>query len=381
MILVLADYYLPGYRAGGPITTLSGMVERLSDEFSFRVLTRDRDLGEASAYPGVRVGGLTATGEAQVRYLTPAELSPGRMRRILREQRAGVMYLNSFFSPRFSVLPMTLWRAGAAPSLRQVVLAPRGEFSPGALALKAFKKRSYLALARATHLYDGVLWQASSEDEAAHIRAQFPRARVWVAPDLGPVLSRTPPPPRVKQPGELRVVFLSRISPKKNLLGAIQLIAGLEGDVHFDVFGPKEDDAYWRRCERAIQALPPSVRVTVHGPITPPQVPAALGAGHVMLLPTLGENYGHVVLEALRAGCLPLLSDQTPWRGLEARGVGWDVPLGERDGFRRVLTRAMAMTQAEWDAWSERAAAFGEAAAGAPEAERENRALLREALS
>lgn len=35
-ILTLADYYLPGYKAGGPIRTLANMVDMLGDEFKFR---------------------------------------------------------------------------------------------------------------------------------------------------------------------------------------------------------------------------------------------------------------------------------------------------------------------------------------------------------
>jgi len=45
-ILILTDYYLPGYKGGGPMRTLSTMVDRLGDEYRFRVLTRDRDLGD-----------------------------------------------------------------------------------------------------------------------------------------------------------------------------------------------------------------------------------------------------------------------------------------------------------------------------------------------
>src|SRR3546814_17574361 len=38
----------------------------------------------------------------------------------------------------------------------------------------------------------------------------------------------------------------------------------------------------------------------------------------------LGENYGHVIAEALEAGLRLLISDQTPWRGLAEAGVGHD---------------------------------------------------------
>ena len=34
-MLVITGYYLPGYKAGGPIRTLSNLVERLGDELAF----------------------------------------------------------------------------------------------------------------------------------------------------------------------------------------------------------------------------------------------------------------------------------------------------------------------------------------------------------
>ena len=34
-ILIFADYYLPGFKAGGPIKTLSNLVDQLGDEFHF----------------------------------------------------------------------------------------------------------------------------------------------------------------------------------------------------------------------------------------------------------------------------------------------------------------------------------------------------------
>jgi hypothetical protein len=46
----------------------------------------------------------------------------------------------------------------------------------------------------------------------------------------------------------------------------------------------------------------------------------------LFLFPTLGENYGHVISEALASGCPVVISDQTPWRNLEAEGIN-------RNGF------------------------------------------------
>jgi hypothetical protein len=37
-ILCFADYYLQGYKAGGPIQSIANLVENLSDEFEFPMI-------------------------------------------------------------------------------------------------------------------------------------------------------------------------------------------------------------------------------------------------------------------------------------------------------------------------------------------------------
>jgi glycosyltransferase involved in cell wall biosynthesis len=377
-VAATADYYLPGFKGGGALRSVAHMAEQLADALEMHVVTRDRDLGDQGPYPGVPAGWTRVAG-APVRYLSPAEQRPGAMARALREARPEVLYLNSAFSPAFTLLPLLLRRAGRIPRV-PVVLAPRGELSEGALSLKRPKKVAFLRMARATGLYRGVLWQASSELEAAEIRRWFGAgARVLVAPDLRE-RPAAPPPPAPKRPGELRAAFLSRITGKKNLAGALEMLAGVRGRVRFTVYGPVEDAAYWERCRALIAGLPENVRVEHAGPLPPGQVNAALAAHHLFLFPTLGENFGHVVLEALLAGLPVLTSDRTPWGGLEAAGAGWALPLEQPERFAAVL---QAYTELDGDGHAGRSAAaraFGEAAARDESVLEANRALFREAV-
>jgi glycosyltransferase involved in cell wall biosynthesis len=78
-------------------------------------------------------------------------------------------------------------------------------------------------------------------------------------------------------------------------------------------------------------------------------------------LPTLGENFGHGIIEALGTGRPVIISDQTPWRGLQAAGVGWDVAIDESDQLLRALSAAVGLGQAEYDVMTERAWAFAKA--------------------
>lgn len=73
----------------------------------------------------------------------------------------------------------------------------------------------------------------------------------------------------------------------------------------------------------------------------------------------MGENYGHVIVEALVAGCPVLISDQTPWRNLEEKDVGWDLPLGHPEKFQDVLQKCINMNEQEYNILSNKAYKFG----------------------
>ena len=70
-IVVLLAWYLPGYKAGGPLRTIENLVKTLGQEFDFKIVTLDRDLGEASAYPGIVKNKWVRVGDANVLYLQP----------------------------------------------------------------------------------------------------------------------------------------------------------------------------------------------------------------------------------------------------------------------------------------------------------------------
>ncbi|HMQ34327.1 MAG TPA: glycosyltransferase [Chloroflexaceae bacterium] len=373
-VLALVDYYLPGYKSGGPLRTIANMVARLGDRLGFYVLTRDRDATDAAPYAGVRVGAWNEVAGAQVFYAPPGGLSARAIRARVAEVAPDTIYLNSFFSP-MTVRLLALRRLGLLPPA-PVVIAPRGELSPGALSLKAPKKRAYLAAARAARLYGGLTWQASSDDEAAEIRRELGPAAVRVAPDIPAPLGGEPPAAPPKAPGRLRLVFLSRIAEKKNLHFLLELLPLLRAEsVELDVYGPVREPAYWERCRGLMAGLPAQVVARHRGPVEHEAVGAALAGAHVFALPTLGENFGHAILEALAAGRPALVSDRTPWRGLAERGAGWDLPL-EHGPWLAALQALVEMGQAEYEGWSRGARRHAAAFVAAPALVEANLALF-----
>lgn len=344
-VLICIEHYLPGWRAGGPLRSVASMVERLGNQIEFSIVTRNHDCGVVEPYRGIKAGFWEQVGKARVLYCAGGELSLRRLLHMANEVAPDVVYLNSAFAPMGRKLLM-LRRAGLLDEMG-FVLAPRGEFSPGALQLKHNKKKAFLAMASVAELYRELIWQASSTAEEKDIKAAMgTNCQIHIAPNLAS-RSRLQNVDVADRPekvaGSARFVFISRITPKKNLSQAVQLLGDLNGEVSLDIYGPIEDEVYWRKCQDLISGLPANIEVIYRGTLFPADVASTLGNYHFFFFPTLGENFGHVILEALSAGCPVLLSDQTPWRSLTKKGAGWDLALSDTQRWRTTLNKCVEM--------------------------------------
>lgn len=362
---MLTPYYLPAFRGGGPIRSIAAMVAQHGQRLRFCILTSDRDWGESEPLP-VPVDRWTPVEGAQVRYLSP-RARPARLLADLARLKPDVLYLNGLFPAVWSILPNAAVAVGLVPAGR-VLIAPRGELGAGALALKAGKKSLFLRLARALGLYRRVWWHASTEAEAREIEAVFPGARVLVHANETLLPARAARRPHAGTPdGPLRVVFASRVTPKKGLDVLLRALEHVEAPTVLDIYGQADpsDAAYLQECERlADRARADGHRVTFHGAVPSQELTGAFAAHEVFALPTANENFGHVVPEALATGCPVLVPDTTPWSAaITAHGAGavvgsrepmaWAAELSHwvaRDGGAREAACAAAADA--YDAWA-----------------------------
>ncbi|MEU2611995.1 glycosyltransferase [Micromonospora sp. NPDC007271] len=318
-VLATSQVFQPGFRGGGPVRSLETIMNTLPPHIRLLLVTRDRDLGSSQPYPGLS-GRWTRRGAALVHYLRVGDPANWlRLARQLRARRLDLLYVNSLWS-FFSLVPVLAVALRVLP-VRAVLVAPRGELSPGALRLKATRKRAFLLLWAPLLKRLGVRWQACSELEARHIAARFPWARIIVHGQEA-ALPAAPQPPQGRSAGPLRLVFISRVSPMKNLDLALAALRKVARPVEFDIFGPLEDAAYWARCRRLMDKMPAHVVVRYLGELTPERVIPTFGEYEAFLLPTRGENFGHVILESLAASCPVVCSGETPWSTLIEDGGG-----------------------------------------------------------
>lgn len=342
VVLIFIPYYLPGQKSGGPVRSISNLVNNLGDEFHFCIITSDHDWGDIKPYETININQWNRIGGIDVYYVSEKNKSIKIFADLIRKTSPDIIYINSFFDPAFAQKPLWIMRLGLAKKI-PVVLAPKGEFSEGAFNLKYWKKAPYTWLTNKLKLYDEVIWHASTSYEANEIQSKIKNLdlqKVYVASDIPASISTEiyTNDPTVADIGDqdnhqIAIVFLSRITRKKNLDYALKILSQVTARVKFDIYGPLGEPSYWAECQLLLKNLPKNITAKYHGLLDNKDVIPTFRKYNIFLFPTHGENYGHVIAESLLAGTAVLVSDTTPWRQLEKQGLGWDMPLLDIGGF------------------------------------------------
>ncbi len=351
-ILVFVGFYLPGFKAGGPLRTIANLVEHLGNDFDFWIVTRDRDLGDKTHYPNINLDNWNEVGKAHVLYLSLKKSTISNITYIINSTPHDILYLNSFFDVRLTILPLIARFFNKTTKKKPLILAPRGVFSIGALNIKKYRKVTYILLVRYIKLYANITWQASSHHELTDIVRvlKVKERNIKIAldlPSLIPDASTLAKPMPFSGKASLRLVFISRISPMKNLDFALHVLEKVESTISFDIYGPIENIDYWEQCQKIIKNLPKNISVNYCGPVLAHDVSSVFSKYDLFLFPSRGENYGHVIAESLSVGTPVLISNNTPWRDLKVNGFGWNLPTNDIILFIKAINDYSKKTQLE----------------------------------
>lgn len=153
-----------------------------------------------------------------------------------------------------------------------------------------------------------------------------------MAPNFSTPLPDTPVQKEYSLTMPLRLAFCARINPKKGLHFLLQALDDYPPNgrpLELDIIGPNDcATEYALQIEQQCQTLPKNVTVRRLGGKPQHEIVPLLHKTHAYILPSQGENFGHSIVEAVAAGCLPLLSDQTPWTKISGFG-GWQHTYGD----------------------------------------------------
>ena len=233
--------------------------------------------------------------------------------------------------------------------------------SKQAFSAKQFKKKIFIFIAKLFGLYKDVNFQATDKKEALDIKTILSNnANINVVPNFPRITLTKEPKQIIKQKGELKLVSIARISAEKNTLYALQILASTDfsGKIEYDLFGSIYNNKYWKECNKIINLLPKNIKVNYKNSIESSMIHKTFLKYHFAFMPSKGENFGHSILESFSAGCPVIISDQTPWRDLEDKNVGWDIALSEKSKFIDTIQKCIDMKQEEYKIMSEKAFNF-----------------------
>lgn len=234
---------------------------------------------------------------------------------------------------------------------RPLVISPHGSILPPSLRKSGWKKWLATLFCDGPHVRQATLLHATSIPEMESIRRYGYRGPVACIPN-----GIDPPPATVvdRRPAlraefegrwpELRgkrvVLYFSRIEPIKgvsHLAHAWADLARLHPDWHLVIAGPDER-GHLRQVTDVLAAGGVLDRTTVTGAIYDDAREGLFATADLLVLPTLSENFGMVIGEALGHGLPVLTTHGAPWSGIEEHGCGWWIPVG-----REPLTTTLAV--------------------------------------
>ena len=373
-ILAFIDWYRPGYKAGGTVTSFGNFVDYLEDNFDFNIVTRDTDFLENKTYNKITSDSWNKINKSHCYYISNTSLTYGAIKKIILKSSFDFIYINGVFSFYFSILPVFF----AVDKI--CILNPHGMLSDQAFSVKSYKKRIYLTIANALSLYKNVVFHVSNEDEANAVRKRIKTFKsVKIANQFPRKLNHKIKTKLIKH-NPTRFINVARISIEKGTLIMLEALRDIEEPIELDLYGPIYDESYWIKCQNVISQLPKSINVTYKGVIDSKDVPNTLIKYDFFVLLSEGENFGHAIIEALSVGLPVIISNRTPWKDLEKKTVGWDTDIQNKSDIMNALNNAIKMSDVDYVKWSTSAADFAEEFNQNPELLEQNKSLFLTSL-
>jgi glycosyltransferase involved in cell wall biosynthesis len=348
-IVILIDNFYPAYKGGGPIQSVINLIVSLENEYNVHVITSAYDLQSPVIMKGVHPdtwNGVKLPGSSKsIRVWYARKLRPGykSYKKLFTEINPDFVYLNGIFSYNLFMLPLA-----AIKNLRVkpgLVICPRGMLQKGALADKSLKKKIYLKVLKLSGLVNKAVWHATNEEEKEDILKYFVVNKGVVIAMNIPKKPVEDPMPVQKTAGDLKLIYLSLITEKKNLLFLLEVIKNIE-NVSLDIYGPVKDTDYWNECKKVINDI--SHKVIYHGDVLPLEVQDTFSRYHASILLTKGENFGHALYESLSVARPLITSNFTPWNNLEQRYAGWNLDISDIDACLKQLNIIKQLDQPEF---------------------------------
>lgn len=352
-LLIMASLFYPQKNGGGPPVSIMNVIRVIQGKYELYVISKNHEVGSTEKLPGIEQG-WKEYDFGKVFYFNHGEHTMKNVYNLIAEIKPDLIYQNSLFSYD-DVIPVLRYKKKHKQI--GVIIAPRGELCKNRFAVGQQKKTLYVKLLKCIGLLNNVKYQATGEEEVSDIMTvtgTIPE-NVYNINNFS-VADKRYLCTKEKKVGELSLCFIARIQGTKNLLYAIQRLANVKGYITYDIYGPIENHAYYEAC-MAVK-LPENVQIRYCGVVDHDQVGRVVSQYHAYYMPTIGENYGHSIVEGMLYQRPVIISNMTPWNDINEACCGYVLPLEQPERFEHALEAMCAMGNNDYQQMCSRAKTF-----------------------
>jgi glycosyltransferase involved in cell wall biosynthesis len=337
----------PSTHAIGPASTVANLAAALSEDFDITVLSLNFDRSRRKKLFAERGVVAARASQYKVLYLPYTLIRFYELCKALRTA-PGALTIHCLYDFRLSI-PALLISLVVQPS-RSIIHLPHGIFMDVINKKHRLRKRMFCWFLSWKPIRTRVVHIASSWREMIEVKKRVgPDAKVVVISHFFGDLARfLPNPPQRKVAGALAIGFVGRVTEQKNLIFAIEALAsaGVAAELH--VFGEAVDMQYLAECQRVARDRNVSVLVQFRGRLAKEGLFRELAKMDLFFSPTLGENFGQAIFEALSLGLPVLLSTETPWLDVASHHAGWALDLADKEEFAARIRFAFDADEETW---------------------------------
>jgi glycosyltransferase involved in cell wall biosynthesis len=235
------------------------------------------------------------------------------------------------------------------------VVAPHGSLERWALHRSKWKKAIALAAYERAHLGLAGCLHATSESEVQDFRNLGLRNPIALIPNgvSDHWLSSEGQAARFRGqysiPENRRILlYLSRITPKKNLLGLVRAIHMIRSELSdwLLIVAGTDEFSHQSQVERLVDQSRLRSHVRFVGPLFDQPKRDAFAAADLFVLPSYSEGSPIVVLDSLAAGVPVITTQATPWQDLVTHACGWWTAVSE-EALAATLREATGVSTAQ----------------------------------
>tara|TARA_B100000242_G_scaffold278936_1_gene237021 strand:- start:12859 stop:13974 length:1116 start_codon:yes stop_codon:yes gene_type:complete len=226
---------------------------------------------------------------------------------------------------------------------KKIIWSTRGELEAGAIKYKKNIKKIYLFIIKII-LNDNIIFHSTSTEETKNIKKMFQKSDLVEIPNYLEITKMK------NQKLKKQFIFLGRIHPIKNLeilINAISTSITFKKSGFKIIIAGDGKTKYIEKLKTMIKVKELQNYILFRGFVDLDDKDKILSSSYFLVLPSLSENFGNVVLESLTQGTPVIASSKTPWKLLNEYNAGLYID-NTIENWKNALENTIALDDYEY---------------------------------